>query len=110
EWAALAGSFRASPGSNHAGIFRCTWLSSDYSVGVAVGCFAWMTWWQVMQTTRVFLRILVMSCAHAGCDRPDVRSASFRIWWTSTVVFFSHHSHRPVWSRETSSLWRVVTG
>src|ERR1019366_2314545 len=109
EVPAGAGPFRAAPGPNHAGIFRCTWLSSDYSVDLAVGCCAWMARWQAVQTTRVFLRILAMSCAHAGCGRSGcVRSASFQTWWISTVVLRSHHSHRPAWSREISSLGRVT--
>jgi hypothetical protein len=105
----MAGPFPATPGPNHAGIFRCTWLSSDYDVRAA-GCAAWMAWWQEGQTTRVFLRILAMSCAHAGCGRPGlVRSASLRTWWTSTRARWSHHSHRPVRSRVISSL-RLVAG
>jgi hypothetical protein len=31
-----------------------------------------MALWQVKQTMRVFLRILAMKCAHAGCGRPPL--------------------------------------
>jgi hypothetical protein len=53
-----------------------------------------------------------MSWFHAGCGCPGLaRSASLRTWWTSTVPSAClHSSHRPVWSRVTSSFRRTVTG
>ena len=53
------------PGPNHAGTFRCTWLSSGYAV-TAVRVPAWMAWWQGTQTMSVFRRFLAMRGAHAG--------------------------------------------
>jgi hypothetical protein len=61
-----AGPFPAAPGPNHASQFPGTWLSSDYCVSALAGCPAWMAWWQGVQTTRVFLRMVAMRCAHAG--------------------------------------------
>jgi hypothetical protein len=82
-----------------------TGLSSDYCVSALAGCPAWTAWWQGMQTTRVFLRMVAMRCAHAGCGRPGlVRSASLRTWWISTVACCSHHSHRRARSRAVSPL------
>ena len=60
----------------------------------------------------VFLRLLAMSWSHAGCGRPGLsRSASLRTWWTSAVPSAClHSSHRPAWSRVTSSFRRTLTG
>ncbi len=41
--------------------FRASRLSSDYCVGVAVGCPLWIAVWQPAQTTRVLRRRLAMS-------------------------------------------------
>jgi hypothetical protein len=99
------------PLPNRTGPFPSIRLSSDYCVGVAVGCPSWIAVWQVAQTTNVFLRLLAISWFHAGCGRPGrCRSASLRTWWTSTGPGCLHSSHRLAWSRVISSLRRTVTG
>ena len=76
------------------------WLCRDSGEGARVDGLV-----QGTQTMSVFLRILAMRCAHAGCGRPGrVRSASLRTWWVSTAAYCWHHSHRPLRSRVTSSL------
>jgi hypothetical protein len=49
------------PLPNRTGPFPSIRLSSDYCVGVAVGCPSWIAVWQVAQTTNVFLRLLAIS-------------------------------------------------
>ena len=76
-----AGPFPAPSSRTNACAFQRTWLSSDFSVGVAAGCPVWMVSWQAWQTRRVLRRRLAMSSAHPGCGCPGVaRSASLRTW------------------------------
>jgi hypothetical protein len=79
-------------------------------VGVAAGCRAWMVVWQAAQAARVLRRLFAMACAHAGCGLPGlVRSASWRTWWISTGPTCPQASHWPRWSRDSSSLRRMMT-
>ena len=56
----------------------------------------------------VLRRIFAIRTAQAGgCLPGEVRSASLRTWWVSTVARWPHHSHSPLRSRVTSSLRRM---
>ena len=95
--------FPATPGPNRAGTFQCTRLSSDVDVQAAAGFPPWMAWWQGAQTMSVLRRILAIRTAQAGgCLPGEVRSASLRTWWVSTVARWPHHSHwvQLVWSEQ----------
>ena len=92
----LVGPFPASPLPNPPCEFPRNGLSSDYVVSDAVGCSVWMAWWQAVQTTRVLRRRFAMSLTHAGCDGPGwPRSASLRMWCTTTSSVASQISHLP---------------
>ena len=88
---------------NPPGGFHRNGLSSDYAA--CVTGVAWMTSWQVRQTTRVFRRIFAMRAAHAGWPGPGWPSrASLATWWTSTAAPCPHSSHRRARSLWVSSL------
>ena len=57
--------FRAAPGPNRTGTFRCIRLSSNVYVQAAAGFPPWMTWWQGAQTMSVLRRIFAIRAAHA---------------------------------------------
>ena len=92
-----AGPFPATPGPNRTGTFRCIRLSSNVYVQAAAGFPPWMTWWQGAQTMSVLRLIFAIRAARAGgCCPGEVRSASLRTWWVSTVARWPHHSHPPL--------------
>ena len=64
--------------------------------------FTWHSW----QTTNVLRRRAAMIFFHTGTSRPPLsfKSASLRMWWTSTFSVELHSSHLSARSRLSSSV------
>jgi hypothetical protein len=100
--------FRRPPVRTGRAPFSASGSPATFYVQAAAGFPPWMTWWQGAQTMSVLRLIFVIRAAHAGgCCPGEVRSASLRTWWVSTVARWPHHSHSPRRSRVTSSLRRM---